>query len=70
MANVSIPTTVVETKNGECKVHITLELNINLNGNVATVESVKNLTPVKEDKVEWVIPEFDSRIKLDFGKKE
>jgi hypothetical protein len=73
MAHMSIPTTVVETQKGECNIHITLDLNINLAGGVVGIESVK-ATPKKiekeEEDVKWAIPEFDSGIKVNFGKKE
>ena len=62
------------TKDGEVKVSITLDLNINMNGSVETMSvdsksSTRRETLVDstEDKVVWAIPDFESE-KIDFGK--
>jgi hypothetical protein len=62
----SVPVVVAETKQGECKVHITLDLNINLTGNTISIDSVK---ATKEEKPEFTIPEFASGTKVKFGKE-
>ncbi len=61
-----ITTKEIVTKEGECKIHVTLDLNINLTSSGVEV----NGKPVKEeDKVEWAVPEFSSGQKVKFGKK-
>lgn len=59
----------VITKDGEIQISITLDLNINLNSNGIVVnENV--LTKKEEEKTssEWMIPEFGSSEKINFGK--
>jgi hypothetical protein len=76
MVRVSKPAEVktkVITKNGECQVVISLDLNININ-----VEDLKKLgigTVAAQDKqedenVNWAIPEFGNQEKIKFGKTE
>lgn len=67
----SVPIPVVETNKGECKIHITLELNINLNEGSVSVKALPKNIPeeIKEESVNWAIPDFDSGTKLNFGKK-
>ena len=66
--------TNIVTKNGECKIELTLNININAEGISVTAggKSKKNkknkYIDEGEDKVNWAIPEFDSE-KIDFGKK-
>lgn len=72
MAQLIRPSDVkIITKDGELKVSITLDLNINMNGSVETV-SVDGKSTVKkealDDKVAWAIPDFVSE-KINFGKK-
>lgn len=61
------PQMKVVTKDGECQIHITLDLNININGTNVKVEENKKL--VEQDETEWAIPTFDSGEKVKFGKK-
>jgi hypothetical protein len=64
---------VTVTKDGECHLVITLELNINLmaNGQIgATLVGNENMQMPKEDVFEYSIPDFTSGMKLDFGKIE
>ena len=63
----------VVTKNGECEVHITLDLNISLNADglqvgVSAGQS-KSSSDTDED-FEWAVPDFkpDSQ-QVDFGKE-
>jgi hypothetical protein len=63
---------VTVTKDGECHLTITLELNINVNGagNVsASVKSEDKFIQEDEDKIDFMIPDFLSGAKIDFGKK-
>ena len=66
--------TKIVTKNGECKIELTLNININSEGvtvnakTTAAEEKKKKYIDDGEDKVNWAIPEFDSK-KIDFGKK-
>lgn len=66
----SVPNATVVTNQGECKIHITLDLNLNLAGGVVNVESVKSTAKKDPEKVDWAIPDFATDLKLDFGKKE
>lgn len=66
---------VTVVKDGECRVSITLDLNININqsGEVSASASVvgqeRTKIPAKDmDKVEYEIPDFTSDLKVDFGK--
>jgi len=66
----------VATKNGECNINITLDLNINLttagleltSGKSNGVNSIRE--DENEDKVDWAIPDFSPSSKLQFGKGE
>ena len=64
--------TKVVTKNGECKIELTLNININSEGVSVTADGKKakdkKYIDEGEDEVNWAIPEFDSK-KIDFGKK-
>jgi hypothetical protein len=64
-------TVKVMTHDGELRVEITLELNINLNTDVVKVAA--SAKPVvaeqEEDKTAWAIPEF-TPTKIEFGKRE
>lgn len=69
----------VSTKEGECNLNITLDLNINLQtGELNLTASEKtNLKKFNnfidddddDDKVDWKIPEFKTEIIPNFGKK-
>ena len=56
------------TKDGECQVSISLELNINLNNNLVEI-SGQNIKNEKKDDVNWMIPDFTTSPKINFGKK-
>lgn len=65
----------VITKEGECQVAISLELNINLNSSGLEVTAqAKERSPIQhgspEDKTEWAIPDFEASPRLKFGKNE
>jgi hypothetical protein len=64
----------VETQNGEVKLSITLDLNINLTNNSISIEPrVAAPTPPAakdEDDKKWAIPDFSSPGRLKFGKTE
>lgn len=51
--------TTVVTKDGEVKVHITLELVINVNGNTEISAQAKESRDLEED-IEWIVPDFSS----------
>lgn len=62
--------TNIITKNGECKIELTLNININSDGVSVNAEGKKKkYVDDTEDKVNWAIPEFDSK-KIDFGKNK
>lgn len=54
----------VTTKDGECTVHLTLDLNINLD------KGAVSLAPKQEEETEIIVPTFTSDKKINFGKKE
>jgi hypothetical protein len=64
--------TNVVTKNGECKIELTLNININTDGVSVNTggkkDKKKKYIEEVEDKVNWAIPEFDSK-KIEFGKE-
>jgi len=68
--------TKIITKNGECQVSITLDLNINLNsdglvlGISASDDRAKKKQQEEDDAVNWAIPDFGGEDKIKFGKKE
>jgi hypothetical protein len=75
MGDLIRPTRVnVITKEGECKLHIVIDLNINLNTNNIEVKSrqTDNTPEIKEEeeKTEWIIPSFKPGDKVKFGMKE
>lgn len=76
MGDLIRPTKVhVVTKDGECQLNITIDLNINLNTGTVELQSSKATTaPVvekaEEDKTVWAIPTFVSGDKVKFGKKK
>ena len=73
MGDLIRPTRVnVITKEGECKLHIVIDLNINLNTNSVEVKSrqTDNTPEVQEEKTEWIIPSFKPGDKVKFGNKE
>lgn len=75
MAQRIAPTKVVTvTKDGECHLVITLELNINLNGVGGVSASVQTAdrAEVEDDNFQFTIPDFSalSGKTVDFGKEE
>lgn len=74
MGDLIRPTKVsIITKDGECKLHIVIDLNINLNANSVEVKSrqADNTPEVQEEeKTAWAIPSFKSGDKVKFGIKE
>jgi hypothetical protein len=65
-------TTIInKTKNGECQVKITLDLNINLNsdGVVASVSAGKSGQKQEDENVAWEIGDFSPKKKVKFGKE-
>jgi len=75
MVRISQPIKVV-TAQGEATVHITLELNINLNTGGLSIsasqgkehEEIKEEIKEEKEKTQWVIPEFSKTKKIEFGK--
>ena len=71
MAQLIRPSDVkIITKDGELKVSITLDLNINMNGSIEAMSVDGKPSAKKEtldDKVAWAIPDFVSE-KINFGK--
>jgi hypothetical protein len=69
-------TTKVITKDGECEITISIELNINLNQSGITVSAQSVQAEAKEIKQEvkepestnWAIPDFSNLKKVQFGK--
>jgi hypothetical protein len=66
----------VVTKNGECEVHITLDLNISLNadglqiGASAGGSGSSNKDKDEDEDFEWAVPDFGlESTQVDFGKK-
>jgi hypothetical protein len=63
-------TIITQTKNGECEVKITLDLNINLNSDgVASISAGKVAQQQKDESVKWEIGDFSPKKKVKFGKK-
>ena len=63
--------TNIITKEGECKIELTLNINISADGISMSADSgkkKKKYIDEGEDKVNWAIPDFDSK-KIDFGKE-
>lgn len=72
MANLINPSGVqVITKDGEMTVSLKIDLNINLNGtavNIPINETAKVKSMDEDDKVEWMVPDFTTSKKINFGK--
>jgi hypothetical protein len=61
----------VVTKNGECTLHITLDININLSSSgVISGGPKEEKLLVEQDKTVFEIPEFKPTEKVKFGKSE
>jgi hypothetical protein len=63
----------VVTKDGECEVHITLDLNISLNSDGLQIGASAGGSSKDEDEdedFEWAVPDFGlDSAQVDFGKK-
>jgi len=71
MGNLIKPTKInVVTKDGECTIHLTLDINLNLNSDFIKTESKEEEKEEENEKTIWAIPTFDSHDKVKFGKKE
>lgn len=75
MGDLIRPTKVhVVTREGECQLNITIDLNINLNTGAVELQSSKaTQSPVEkkeEEETVWAIPTFTSGDKVRFGKKK
>jgi hypothetical protein len=57
------------TKDGECKVLINIQLDINVNNGAVSIKTAPS-TEKDEEKVDWAIPDFSQSPKLKFGKEE
>jgi predicted transcriptional regulator len=77
MGNLIRPTQVhLVTKEGECQLNITIDLNINLNNGTVDFQSSRanKIEKIDEenddDKTVWAIPTFKSEDKVKFGKRK
>lgn len=75
MPQLITPKTKIVTKDGECHILISMELTINLNANGLTAATAPNETEVKaqkhpEEKVDLLVPNFESISNFKFGKQE
>lgn len=77
MGDLIRPTKVhVITKEGECQLNITIDLNINLNTGSVELQSSKATKVIekeeekKEEDMVWAIPTFKSGDKVKFGKNK
>lgn len=62
----------VVTKDGECKLSISIDLNINLNTlgvSVGTQAGKLESQEAKKEATAWEIPDFTQQPKVNFGKK-
>ena len=58
------------TKDGECEIHLTIDININMNA-VGETKSISSPALQEEDeKTIWAIPSFKSQDKIKFGNKK
>lgn len=66
----------VISKEGECQVNITIDLNINLSAEGLSIQATKERKEEKEvekdeeEKTIWAIPNFTQKDKVKFGKKK
>ena len=56
----------ITTKDGECKVQISIQLDVNINEHGVSIKA-SNET---DEPVDWAIPDFATGQKLKFGKEE
>lgn len=72
VGRINTPIAKVVTKDGECHVTITLELNINLTGESSIAGISAQSASIKKEEpeeVNWAIPDFGASPKISFGKK-
>lgn len=66
----------VVTKNGEIKIHLSIDLNVNMNGEFNNFNNTKKncestILKAEEEKTIWEIPDFSPvKNKVNFGKQE
>lgn len=65
----------IMTQDGEVQVSIAIELTVNLNTEglqIAATHHTENVDKKTsaDDKIDWMIPDFDFSTQVDFGKKE
>ena len=61
----------VSAVNGECKLLISLELNINLNGNITgSIDSIKPEIKKETEDASFFVPDFSNSEKIKFGKSK
>lgn len=65
----------VISQNGEVTLSLQIDLNINLNcngspsvGNVYNNPSTPTVKPKEDDEAAWLVPDFNSKEKIKFGK--
>jgi hypothetical protein len=66
---------IIQTKEGEVSVKLTIDLNLNLNGEINAVTASAKTAPAAEvakpsEEPEWMIPDFSASENIDFGKYE
>jgi hypothetical protein len=65
-----IITKQVVTKNGEVKLDIQLHLDININAEGVQVGASALKAEQSDSEIDWVIPDFGSDERIQFGKNE
>lgn len=59
------------TKEGECNISLTLDINVNINNGAVSVVPTVTAVQKEEEETTWAIPQFSSQTnKIKFGKKE
>jgi len=67
---------IVNSRDGEVSIRLTIDLNLNLNGQISNVVASASEVPVAQatkpkDEAEWLVPEFGpSTETIEFGKYE
>lgn len=65
---------IIQSRDGEVSIRLTIDLNLNLNGQVSNVaasvvEEPVALVPKEKDAAEWLVPDFGpSTETIEFGK--
>lgn len=66
----------INSRDGEVAIRLTIDLNLNLNGQVSAVQASASEMPVAQaikpkDEAEWMVPDFGpSTEMIEFGKYE